>query len=171
MAQTCHVKATSEESFGCRSSSVLSTDASGDYILYLQGGAHISDPGYIVTVGRSFFLVQIFLREGFKARMTEKAQSAVAFEVKLVSCGMTVVGEEAQLQRVDGQEQGVTSEESSASSLHMLRLRVAISPALNPIFKSSYSSDVSTSSSCASSAACGDEICMGAGLVLRICSC
>jgi len=86
--------------------------------------------------------------------MAEKSQSAVAFEVKLVSCGTTVwLGK-----RVDSQEQGVTSEESNASSLHMLRLHVAVSPALNPVFKSSCSSDVSTSSSCASSAACGDEI-------------
>lgn len=82
-----------------------------------------------------------------------------------------VVGEELLLQRADGQEQGVTSEQSNASSLHTLRLHVAISPALNPIFKSSCSSDVSTSSSCASSAACGDEICIGAGLALRIRSC
>lgn len=82
-----------------------------------------------------------------------------------------MVGEEAPLQRVDGQEQGVTSEERNASSLHTLRLHVAISLALNPIFKSSCSSDVSTSSSCASSSACGDEIYIGAGLALRICSC
>lgn len=82
-----------------------------------------------------------------------------------------MVGEEAPLQGVDGQEQGVTSEESDASSLHALRLHVAILPAINPIFKSSCSSDVSTSSSCASSAACGDQIYIGAGLALGVCSC
>lgn len=82
-----------------------------------------------------------------------------------------MVEEEALLQRVDGREQGVTSEESNASSLHTLRFHVAISPPRNPIFKSSCSSDVSSFSSCASSAACGDEIHIGAGLALRICSC
>lgn len=46
MAQTCHVKANGGESFGCRSSGVLATDATRDYILYLQGGAHIPDLGY-----------------------------------------------------------------------------------------------------------------------------
>lgn len=102
--------------------------------------------------------------------MTEKAQSAVAFEVKLVLCGMTVVGEEAQLQSgwsgagcIFRREQCLQPSHAEAPCRH--------SPALNPIFKSSSSSDVSTSSSCASSAACGDEICMGAGLVLRISSC
>lgn len=64
-------------------------------------------------------------------------------------------------------QQDVTSDESRASNFHMLRLHVAISPALNLTFKNSSSSDVSTSSSCASSATCWDEICVGAGLALR----
>lgn len=79
-----------------------------------------------------------------------------------------MVGEEATFQGVDGQEQGVTSEQSNAFSLHTLRLHVVILSVLKPVFKSSCSSDVSTSSSCASSAAYEDEIYIGAGLAFRI---
>lgn len=82
---------------------------------------------------------------------------------------MVVWLEKALLQRIDGQEQGVTPEEGDVSSLHTLRIHVAISPSLSPIFKSSCFSDVSTSSSCASSAACGDEIYIRAGLLLGTC--
>lgn len=38
-------KLIARESFVCRRSSVLATDAYGDYILHLQGGVHIPDPG------------------------------------------------------------------------------------------------------------------------------
>lgn len=78
--------------------------------------------------------------------------------------------EKAPLQTVGGQEQGVTSENGNVSNLHTLRIHVSISPSLSPVFKSSCFSDVSTSSSCASSAAWGDEIYIRAALVLRFCS-
>lgn len=53
MAQLCHVKANSEESFDCRSSSVLATDAHGDMVMCKE--EHTSLILGIVTAGRSSF--------------------------------------------------------------------------------------------------------------------
>lgn len=62
MAQLCHVKANSEESFDCRSS-VLATDAHGDMVMCKE--EHTSLILGIVTADGSSLGGQIFWREGF----------------------------------------------------------------------------------------------------------
>lgn len=127
MARMCHVKANRKGSRDCRSSSVLAT-----WCMVLASFTGKEKCASLIlgigTVGRFSLLLTAFLEAGFLSTIDWTGPICCCIWGETVSCGMTVWLEKAPLQRVDGQEQGVTSEEGNVSSLHMLRIRVSTFP-------------------------------------------